>query len=164
MLVTDGDSATNGDTATDVAVASLPVDSMLRDFVKLTNKGSFSAQVTLSVKGAIIMGKLIAYKTYMDRITTTIRDPANIIAPQSRSPPEPGDDDQPRRDAEMVACEMDAIRVRVTESGEGTTNPRMIHLESAQILDVATGRFIPMQNTLWRGRLEAVDGFTLGRA
>lgn len=152
------------ETSTTEEIIEPPVDSILQLLVTLSNSGGFSVGITLWVKGTVITGDLVGFTEYMDELASMMRNPDGIRSPQIRSPPEPGDEDEPRRVLELIASGLDSIRSELEGS---TVPPSMIHLKNVGLLQ-PDGQVIPFyraerRNMMWRGPLHTIDGFILGK-
>jgi hypothetical protein len=83
----------------------------------------------------------------MDEIALKLRNPDRIESRQIRSPPEPGDEDDPRRSLEYIASGLDLIQADWTKRDEPA---RMIHLKNVGIRDPG-GRISSLPGVVWRG-------------
>jgi hypothetical protein len=110
---------------------------------------SISLSVTFFVKGIIISGDVISFEKYMEKTSANLRAALNASKI-----------DQKNFDAmrEHIADIFDEICIMVTQSPK---DQHMIHLDNVKLLN-PNGQKIDINNDLWRGPLEAIDGFFLG--
>ena len=95
----------------------------------------------------------------MHEIASKLRNPDRVTSPQMRSPPEPGDEDEPLRILEQIASGLDFIQA---DWKKRTSPAKMIHLKNVEILG-PDGLFCSIPGVVWRGHLHSVDGFILGK-
>jgi hypothetical protein len=127
-------------------------DWLLEMLVAMVDAQSVSVNITLSVGGSLVSGKLVSGKEYFnsfaDQVTAGFKD--------------------------MGVSEQTAkvMREQLAQPGEifhGTnTDPKLknkpsyLHLQNARI--ISGNSTYASQSTWWRGRLSTVDGFCLGEA
>lgn len=134
------------------------VDSFLRALVQLANDSGLSMGLTLFVGGALISGQLVGGLLYFENfgreIENAIRDSSPDVDPA-------GPAGIGRAFAQWG--EMYRLPAGGEEAAhEPRPEPSFIHLRDARILG-PDGRLIPTNGGVWwRGRLTAVDGYSLG--
>jgi hypothetical protein len=126
----------------------LAPDDLFERLVHLTNTTDLEIGVTLHVNGLMITGKLISGATYWMSSARDLRE---------RS--------VGSRDLlEAMAESMEHIAAEYRETlGEEVQSHRMdgfVHLKDARTV-TAQGP-LPRDGAFWRGRLDCIDGFTLG--
>jgi hypothetical protein len=133
---------------------SSQVDWLLQSLVSMVNDGSCSIPITLSVGGLLISGDLIGGKTYFDEFARQFKDGFFEISSKTASTLE----ESFRRLGDVYS---------VTEERDDEFNrqsPQLIHLRNAQtVYSAGSAVDTSCEPMLWRGRLAAVDGFSLGR-
>ena len=121
-------------------------DWFLAELVSWANTFGFQAGVTLHVGGTIVSGTMISGAAYF----ALFRE--NISVALSGSPAE----------IETPIDEMLSTYGSIYDKPEVTTHPgHYIHLRDAYFFDPA-GNALPRGGALWRGKLSAIDGFSLG--
>jgi len=133
-------------------------------------------EVTLNVGGALVSGGLISERTYFDLMA----DKVHNIAPNIREELEARVDARIRRRLEEgegeapSEAELEAIREEAIVAGLDAGPRRLV---GSYDRSEDTGKFVHLRDAvirtgalpggltadLWRGNLEAVDGFSLGR-
>lgn len=129
--------------------ASLSVDLMLETFVCLAEEQDVSLGVTLTIHGLLISGNIISLQKYLEGIaqgfesTTSNQKIGQIIAES------------------YLNATQEYLKIR-TDGGLEELPPRLyIHLSDANFIFGNT--IVPTETGVyWRGRLEKVDGFSLG--
>ena len=120
-------------------------DWFLAELVSWANTFGFQAGVTLHVGGTIVSGTMISGASYF----TLFRE--NTLMALSGSPAE----------IRTPIDEMLSTYGSIYEKPEVTAHPgHYIHLRDAYFFDPA-GHALPRGGTLWRGKLSAIDGFSL---
>ncbi|MGX9133957.1 gas vesicle accessory protein GvpU [Rummeliibacillus sp. JY-2-4R] len=121
-------------------------DVVLQTFNHLANKiTGFQADITLNINGTIISGTLISNDEYRERLIQSLKEKGlyNISA-------ENGED-------------LEKFLTKIKKVDEEIENYKFINLLNAQFL-LSNGHSFPLANGfLWRGKIESVDGFTLGQ-
>jgi hypothetical protein len=131
------------------AIFELPGDWFLRTMVETIVGMGVEIGVTLSVGGAVVSGVAINGQQYMD-----------LFADQFTGGTPEGD---VRNTLGEALRGWKRVYEKPADAGEDWKPPRTgyIHLKNARYH--APGyEGIPSSGVLWRGRLEAVDGFSLG--
>lgn len=126
-------------------------DDFLTALINIVNETKgLSFDITINVQGTTISGNLISYETYLRELSDNFSK-AN------------GDEkvgkvfsDQFSRLAEVVAT---SPLSEGTENETEKPDSNYVHLRNARIVHI-NGDFIT--NTVWRGKIESVDGFFLG--
>jgi hypothetical protein len=126
----------------------LAPDDLFERLVHLTNTTDLEIGVTLHVNGLMITGKLVSGATYWMSSAREMRE---------RS-------DGSRDLLDAMAQSMEHIAAEYRETlGEEIQSHRMdnfVHLKDARTV-TAQGP-LPRSGAFWRGRLDCIDGFTLG--
>jgi hypothetical protein len=120
-------------------------DWFLCTLVRLANEGTVFP-VTLSVGAAVISGMLIGGKAYFEALGSAYSAGSS--------------------DPEVATMLKDFFNsfgsiYKSTPPGEKPPTTTYIHLKDAQFF-YPDGKVIPANGLLWRGRLGAVDGFSVG--
>ncbi|ALC83622.1 MULTISPECIES: gas vesicle accessory protein GvpU [Bacillus] len=117
-------------------------DSTLEFFVKASNKHEFSLDITLNVNGSVVTGTIISAHEYFETVSETFED-GNEIA---------------QKISEGLVKASESAKNSSQESDIG-----FIHLKNTRIYN-GDGKGTPSKgDILWRGKLDQVDGFFLGR-
>lgn len=122
-----------------------PIDGHLRIWVHMANKGLPGMGITLTVGGAIVTGTLIGVRQYFDLFAANYAaglklEPEHNFHKLLRAPLENLD----RQDEKYP----DKL-------------PNYIHLQDAKYY--MSNGFVPADGLLWRGKLDTVDGWSLGQ-
>lgn len=121
-------------------------DWFLAELVSWANTFGFQAGVTLHVGGTIVSGTMISGASYF----ALFRE--NTLMALSGVP----------ADIRTPIDDMLSTYGSIYEKPEVTAHPgHYIHLRDAYFFDPA-GHALPRGGTLWRGKLSAIDGFSLG--
>jgi hypothetical protein len=131
--------------------------------------------VTLNVGGALVSGKLISEETYFDLMA----DWFHSAVPNAREDLESFADEAINKrieeDEDLTEEEIVALKGTMVEAGLAATTNRFIRSYERS---ADAGKFVHLRNVmirtdtyergglptdLWRGKLDAVDGFTIGR-
>lgn len=131
-----------------------PLDWFLQDLVALCNTTTSTIPVTLTVGGALISGRLISGKKYFDSLSKVVSSAVVDSTDEHRQAIEeyfrrPGAIYDPQ---EPMTPEQERLR----------DLPVFVHLEGAKIFYPGQPPIPAGPGVLWRGRLEAVDGFHYG--
>lgn len=122
--------------------ASPSKDSTLEFFVKASNKYDFSLDITLNVDGAVITGTVISAQEYFEKASESFKD-GNDVA---------------QKISEGLASASESAKNSSQESDIG-----FIHLKNTRIF-IGESKGTPSNGEIiWRGKLDQVDGFFLGR-
>jgi hypothetical protein len=156
-----------------VTDSEVPVDGYLRFLMQQVNQRGLPFRVTLSVGGAMISGVLTSEREYFEGLTQALKivigrsglreqyeRGANVA--RERSEEEGVSEENIPTAEELAARTTEAILERLVggyERVEGET-PHYIHLRDVTIM--TPGFESAEHGGLWRGRLEAVDGFMFG--
>ncbi len=144
-------------------------DGYLRFLMQQVNERGLPFRVTLSVGGVIVSGVLTSEREYFEGLTQALK----IVIGRSglreqyergvreRSEEGVGSEEVPTAE-ELAARTTDAILERVVGGYERTEGEasRYVHLRDVTIM--TPGFENAEHGGLWRGRLEAVDGFMFG--
>ncbi|MRX71221.1 gas vesicle protein GvpU [Bacillus lacus] len=116
-------------------------DSILEVFVQAANKHNFALDITLNVKGAIVTGTLTSAKEYFHLLSDTFEGDNEIAQKLSEQLEQAGESFQ---------------------SG-GAKEANFIHMKDTKVY-IGDSKSTPSKGKiLWRGKLEEVDGFFLGK-
>jgi hypothetical protein len=122
-------------------------DDMLQWLVNLVNGTDLNIGITLTVGPVIITGTLVSVSKYFEQLADDFASGFRHSSPE---------------DVDDIRKSIIALTPIKPEPGEERPAPQFIHLENSCILSV-DGRSIPTNPTaLWRGKVSAVSGFTLG--
>ena len=127
-------------------------DPMLKAIAAVPERSALELGVTLNVKGLIITGFVISQKTYFDTLITGLGEVSQ--------------DSEVKSSLQHFLGELKDKLVPANPSASSKPDqpvlPEFIHLRSVKIYP-SEGRGMPTYgDALWRGQLDAVDGFTLG--
>jgi hypothetical protein len=133
---------------------SRTIDWFLQSLVSIVNDEEASIPITLSVGGLLVSGEMISGKTYFEEFARQFRDSFLDISSETAI------------NIEESFKRLGDVYYSVQKDPQGNGSlpkPHLIHLRDARIYH-SSGNPTPYEkNVLWRGRLEAVDGFSLGR-
>jgi len=130
------------------------VDCFLQSLVSIVNDESASIPITVSVGGLLISGDMIGGKTYFDEFARQFKDGFKNINSETASTIEEA--------FKRLGDVYDPIQ-KESQGGAIISKPRISHLKDAQIYRSDARPAPSEKGVLWRGRLEAVDGFSLGK-
>lgn len=116
-------------------------DSILEFFVQATNKHDFSLDITLNVNGAIVTGTMVSAKEYFDQMSEKFEEGNEISQKLS---------DHLAKAGESVSSNEDA-------------ETHFIHMKHTKVYNGDTKPTPSKGKILWRGKLEEIDGFFLGK-
>jgi hypothetical protein len=132
---------------------SRPVDCFLQSLVEIVNDESANIPITLCVGGLLISGDMIGGKNYFDEFARQFKDGFRDISSETASTIE--------ETFNRLGDVYDPIRKE--SQGSAVLQPYLIHLKDAQIYQSGASPAPSEKGVLWRGRLDAVDGFSLGK-
>ena len=133
---------------------SKPVDWFLQSLISIVNDETGGIPITLSVGGLLVSGEMIGGKTYFEEFARQFKDGFRDISRETAATIE--------ESFKRLGDIYDPIQEGSQENGSHS-KPHIVHLRDAQIYH-SGGDPTPFEKrVLWRGRLEAVDGFSLGR-
>ena len=124
------------------------VDWYLLHLVSLANENGLEFGLTLTVGGSIVSGTLISGKKYFETFASDL------------SSAWPGDEDA----KEIIRSSFagwSAIYNRKKEDDDDRPPPQYIHLSNARV-HTPQGSLPTNTGVLWRGKINAVSGFSLG--
>jgi hypothetical protein len=133
---------------------SRPVDCFLQALVSIVNDESASIPITLSVGGLLISGAMIGGKTYFDEFARQFKDGFRNVRSETASTIEEA--------FKRLGDVYDPIQ-KESQGSDPIPKPHLVHLRDAQIYPSGASPAPSEKGVLWRGRLESVDGFSLGR-
>lgn len=116
------------------------MDDLLLSFVKAANEHDFSLDITLNVNGALVTGTTVSAQKYLETISESFAEGNDVSK---------------------------AIAEKLADASKSVENSnsqvRFIHLKDAQVYN-GNEQPTPSEETFyWRGKLEAVEGFFLGK-
>lgn len=120
-------------------------DAALVTFINLAEKESASIDLTLLVRGALVIGTPISARQWGQALLESLADAIN------RSNPGVGD-------SLRKVPEESTERTTPSSGEEEKTGPQYVHLRNVVVLAGHATSHLP----LWRGRVDQVDGWTLG--
>ena len=133
---------------------SRPVDRFLQSLVSIVNDESVSIPITLSVGGLLISGDIISGKTYFNEFARQFKDGFRDISSETAATIE--------KTFKGLGDVYDPIQ-NGSQGSDPILRPYLVHLRDAQIYHSGASLAHSEKGVFWRGRLEAVDGFSLGR-
>ncbi|WP_327211525.1 hypothetical protein [Rhizobium ruizarguesonis] len=109
-----------------------------------------SQDVTLNVGGSLVSGTIIKGAEYLDELAATYSS---------------AESNGPRDTLDGLARSVEEFKPLYNTEGLDLSNfkPHYIHLKSAFVLQASDSKLPTDNGFLWRGRLSAVDAFSLGR-
>jgi hypothetical protein len=116
-------------------------DSILEYFAVVANQKEFTLDLTLNVKGAIVTGTMISAREYFLMLSQTFED---------------GDEE-----AQMISEQLQKAGEDSGNTNEGGAN--FIHLKDAKIYCGDSKPTPSKGSILWRGKLNEIDGFCIGK-
>jgi len=121
-------------------------DWFLQFLVNLANKNNFELDITLTVGGFLISGRVIGVRQYFDELGEYFAKPFHFS-----------------QNAEEVSETFKKIgeQCSCVSPSEQTENPSYIHLKNVKFYD-ASGKAVS-GSTWWRGRISEVNGFAPGK-
>ena len=134
-----------------------PRDWFLALLVSAVNKYSsdghiVSFNVTLCVGGTLITGDLISQQAYFDKLATLVNQ---------STPPVNGEEVNDVLGLQHIADTLRSSDAERPADGLALPPAVYIHLDKAQV-QTPGNLPMPQGGMIWRGRLDAVDGFTIG--
>lgn len=143
----------------------VPHDWFLASLINLANRFGIQMGVTISVGGALISGELVSGKRYFEEVARAIRDnfPADLAELGS------GLSAAIKEHGEVYQLYTPPVEANDAEdgkadstSGEEPSPVSFIHLRNANFFLANGSPITGGGGVFWRGRLECVDGFSLG--
>ncbi|PYZ94627.1 gas vesicle protein GvpU [Salipaludibacillus keqinensis] len=117
------------------------VDTVLQLLIETANTKNYSFDITLNVKGTVVTGTVIAAKDYLEKLSKEFSQ----------------EDEVEKEINDKLQSAVDALE----EEEEPSAN--YVHLEEAKLFS-ESGKSLPSEGSvLWRGKLNDVDGFFLGK-
>ncbi|HEX7064558.1 MAG TPA: gas vesicle accessory protein GvpU [Bacillales bacterium] len=116
-------------------------DSILEFFVEAANKHGFSLDVTLNINGSVITGTTISAKEYFEALSGKFENGKDIAQQLS----------------EQLAKAGETVE---ENSGDGAN---FIHLKNTKIYCGDSNPTPAKGKIIWRGKIEEIDGFFLGK-
>lgn len=133
---------------------SRSVDCFLQSLVSIVNDESASIPITLSVGGLLISGDMIGGKAYFNEFARQFKDGFRDISSETASTIE--------KAFKRLGDVYDPIQ-KESQGSAPIPTPHLVHLIDAHIYLSGASPAPSEKGVVWRGRLEAVDGFSLGR-
>lgn len=122
------------------AVATQSKDSILEYFVEAANKHDFSLDITLNMKGSMVTGTTISAKEYFETLSDKFEDGKDI--------------------AQQLSEQLAKAGEAAGDNGDGVN---FIHLKNTRIYCGDSQPTPSKGKMLWRGKLDEIDGFFLGK-
>lgn len=117
------------------------IDSILAFLVEATNKHRFSLDITLNVNGSIVSGTTVSAKGYFEGLSDAFEDGNDIS----------------KKISEQLSQASEAVEDRGNEMAQ------FIHLKNAKVYCGDSKPTPSSGKILWRGKLQEIDGFFLGK-
>jgi hypothetical protein len=133
---------------------SRTVDWFLQALVSIVNDESASIPITLSVGGLLISGEMIGGKTYFDEFARQFKEDFKGISSKTAATIEEA--------FKRLGDVYDPIQEELLGNAY-IPKPHLVHLRNVQMYHAGGPPLLSEKGVLWRGRLEAVDGFSLGK-
>jgi hypothetical protein len=133
---------------------SRTVDWFLQALVSIVNDESASIPITLSVGGLLISGEMIGGRTYFDEFARQFKEGFKGISSETAAT------------IEESFKRLGDVYDPIQEESRGNAyipKPHLVHLRNVQMYHAGGPPLLSEKGVLWRGRLEAVDGFSLGK-
>jgi len=125
-------------------------DWLLQWLVRSSNRASMTIGITLSIGGSIVSGNLISHSDYFAQLADAFSKPFEKIE---------GWDAQ---EIKSIILGFDA-QPNPDETEEDEVPFQYLHLANARTYFGTSATVPAAPGALWRGKIAAVDGFTLGR-
>ncbi len=126
-------------------------DWLLRSFVDAVNGTEAAISVILYVGGLVVAGYLVSGHSYFEAIGEALKSSVSDQNPEHATQVREAFQ---RRGAELYAPG--------SLEGEVPPPPQYVHLREARVYHPGPAPLPANQGFWWRGRLDAVDGFSLG--
>ncbi len=133
---------------------SRTVDWFLQALVSIVNDESAGIPITLSVGGLLISGEMIGGKAYFNEFARQFKDGFGDISSKTAATIE---------EAFKRLGDVYDPTQKESRGNAYITKPHLVHLRNVQMHHAGGPPLLSEKGVLWRGRLEAVDGFSLGR-
>jgi hypothetical protein len=131
---------------------SISVDWFLQSLVSIVNDESASIPITLSVGGLLISGEMIGGKTYFNEFARQFKEGFKGISSETAATIEEA--------FKRLGDVYDPIQ-KESRGSDYIPKPHLVHLRNVQVYQAGGPPLLSEKGVLWRGRLEAVDGFSL---
>lgn len=120
-------------------------DGLLQWLVDFVIRTDISIAINLTIGGNIVSGMLIPHKKYFETLSEDISALFETAGPES-----------------AAALKRTVLSLQpLQHTGIDETAPQFLHLEKAHIFSGKSGS-INSEGMLWRGKISAVEGFSLG--
>jgi hypothetical protein len=123
-------------------------DPYLLTLVHMANIGQFSAGVTLTVGGLIVTGDLISGASYFERLSKMVQSESKSL-----------DDESKKSVGEFFLSFGEEYKPDSNQPESKLTPIQFIHIGKARLISHGHK---PIDLRLWRGRIDSIDGFTIG--
>lgn len=131
------------------AGGSRPGDWFLQSLVSLVNhRPHLRLGIVLHVHGLEISGSLVSGTAYFERFARAFPDALDLA-------------DQAQRQTAHDSIAMHAARYGSRNADDSTDPPDYLHLIDVRVTAVGSADAMAPALPLWRGRIEAIDGFQL---
>jgi hypothetical protein len=116
-------------------------DNILEFFVQAANKHDFSLDITLNVKGAVITGTMVSAKEYFNTLSEPFEDGNEI--------------------AQMLSEQLGMAGEAAQMNGESEAH--FLHMKDTKVYCGDSKPTPSKGKILWRGKINEIDGFFLGK-
>lgn len=140
-----------GDSGEPTATEGLPADWFLQSLVSLINhRPHLRLDVVLQVRGLEVSGTIVSGTAYFERFARAFPDALALT-------------DQAQRQTAYDSIAMHAARYGLRNADDSVDPPEYVHLIEAQVVSCRPRGNVDARIAvpLWRGRIDAVDGFQL---
>ncbi|WP_082231982.1 gas vesicle accessory protein GvpU [Halobacillus massiliensis] len=117
------------------------MDDILQTYVKAANNHDFSLDITLNVNGALISGTTMSAKEYLNSISDVFEDGNDV--------------------SQAIGEKLN--QAAESASGNSSKDVSFIHLRNTRIFNGDADSTPSEGDFYWRGKIDKVDGFFLGR-
>ncbi len=118
-------------------------DSILEFFAQAANKHDFSLDITLNINGAVVSGTTISAKEYFESLSENFEDGNEI--------------------AQKLSEQLQEAGQSIENGNGGTDSVNFLHLKNAKVYCGDSKPTPSKGKILWRGSLDQVNGFFLGK-
>lgn len=115
------------------------MDDVLSTFVKAANHHDFALDITLNVNGALVSGTTVSARKYLESLAARFEEGNEL--------------------SQAIGGKLS----EASRSTDGNGSVAFIHLKNAQVYNGDSQPTPSDVQFLWRGKLEQVDGFFLGK-
>lgn len=116
-------------------------DSILEYFVQASNTQDFSLDISLNINGSVVSGTLISAKDYFETLSQKLEDGSEI--------------------SQKLSEQLGAASETAESNPDGEAN--FIHMKNTRVYCGDNKPTPSKGQILWRGKLDEIDGFFLGK-